>query len=221
MFRHIPNILTLGNLVTGCAGIICSFNYPDLAPIWFIGIACAFDFLDGFSARLLKVSSPMGKELDSLADVVSFGVYPAVIILHQLNKSGANSLSWCALSLAAFSALRLARFNIDQRQSDSFIGLPTPAMALFVAGLVEAIGWAPANWHSSILLTITAALSLLMVAPLPLVALKFRNFAWNGNQVRYLVVAGSAIVVTLLGIAGIPLAIAFYLFTTFTEDKNS
>lgn len=220
MFRHIPNLLTLGNLVTGCAGIICSFRHPDLAPVWFIGISCSFDFLDGFSARLLKVSSPMGKELDSLADVVSFGVYPAVIIFHALDKTGAGATIWFALVLAAFSALRLAMFNTDQRQTDAFIGLPTPAMALFVAGSGEVLNWFPMEWHQTLLLIITAGLSLLMVAPIPLVALKFKTFAWKGNQVRYAVMACSATAVVMLGTAGLPVAITLYLLTAFAASQK-
>src|ERR1041384_8863559 len=140
LLRHLPNALTCCNLLCGVFGIVIlmdsSHNHEfldfcNLIP-WLVWAACVFDFLDGFAARMLKVSSPIGKELDSLADMVTFGVLPALYILHYYSDPDALSggLSLISLSLIVFSALRLAKFNIDTRQTDGFIGVPTPANAL-------------------------------------------------------------------------------------------
>lgn len=221
MTRHIPNLLTLGNLVTGCIGIVCAFERPEIAPIWFVAIACTFDFLDGFAARLLKVSSPMGKELDSLADVVSFGVYPSVIVFKALQQSHANDWMWAAFALAAFAALRLARFNTDDRQTEAFIGLPTPAMAMFIAPLPAVVGTAIEEpYRMWTLLAAVSLMSAVMVAPLPLTALKFKTFSWSGNQVRYGILAGSAALLLWLGSAGLPAVILLYLSSTFFASKH-
>ncbi len=144
MKKHIPNTITCCNLVSGCIAIVSAINgSPELALLWII-IGAVFDFFDGMSARLLGVSSPIGKELDSLADVVTFGVAPSTIIFHQLSvmvypeflTSLHEYIPYCAFIMAAFSALRLAKFNLDERQTTSFIGLPTPANALFWGSLI-------------------------------------------------------------------------------------
>ena len=212
MTRHIPNALTSGNLVCGCAGIICSFTNPEIPTAWFVWAACVFDFLDGFSARLLKVASPIGKELDSLADVVSFGVLPGILMRNLLIESGAGALAWSGLLLVVFAAIRLAKFNIDTRQSDSFIGVPTPAHALFICGLPSLMVLFPAGWFNQItLLAITILFSWLMVAPLPLFALKFKNFSWGSNKIRFTFLLASVLLIAFFQAAGVPLAILLYV----------
>ena len=210
--RHIPNALTSGNLLCGCAGIICAFTHPEIPTAWFVWAACVFDFLDGFSARVLKVTSPIGKELDSLADEVSFGVLPGILMRNLLMDAGAGMWSWLGLALTVFAALRLAKFNVDTRQSDSFIGVPTPAQALFICGIPSLMVLFPANWLVKIpLFGITILFSWLMVAPFPLFALKFKNFQWSSNKLRFTFLLASVLLIAFFQAAGVPLAILLYI----------
>lgn len=212
MLRHIPNALTSGNLLCGCVGIICSFTNPEIPTAWFVWAACVFDFFDGFAARLLKVSSPIGKELDSLADMVSFGVLPAIMMKNMLATSGLGVWSWIGLSLAVFAAIRLAKFNIDTRQSDSFIGIPTPAHALFVCGIPTLMTAFPSNWFGSIpLVIVTILFSWLMISPIPLFALKFKNFNWGENNLRFTFLVFAVLLIAIFKAAGVPLAILLYI----------
>jgi CDP-diacylglycerol---serine O-phosphatidyltransferase len=211
--RHIPNALTIANLLCGCLGLISVFgNYP-VEPAYFIWAACVFDFFDGFMARLLKVSSPIGKELDSLADMVSFGVLPAMAMYQWIDSSGgAHWLSYIAMMIAVFSALRLAQFNIDTRQTDSFIGVPTPANALFLTSLVflpESIR--AIAFTTPVLTGITIVFSLLLVAPFELFALKFKDFSWARNQIRFTFLALSVFLVIILKAGALPLIILSYI----------
>lgn len=213
LLRHIPNALTSGNLLCGCLGLISVFgNYP-VEPAYFIWAACVFDFFDGFVARLLKVSSPIGKELDSLADMVSFGVLPAMAMYQWIDSSGgAHWLSYIALMIAVFSALRLAKFNIDTRQTDSFIGVPTPANALFLTSLVflpESIR--AIVFTAPVLTGITIVFSLLLVAPFELFALKFKDFSWANNQIRFTFLALSVFLLVILKAGALPLIILSYI----------
>lgn len=211
--RHIPNILTLSNLLCGCVGILFAQDFPFLIPAYCVWVACVFDFLDGFAARALRVSTPIGKELDSLADMVSFGILPAMTMYGWINHAIPGSpLAYIAFLLAAFSALRLAQFNIDSRQTDHFIGLPTPAGALFITGL--AFLEAPFNVITSGiagLISITIIVSLLLVAPIDLFALKFKNFSWGDNKLRFTFIATSVLLLALLQAAAIPLIILLYI----------
>jgi len=212
MIRHIPNALTSGNLLSGCAGIVCAFNYPQVPTVWFVWIACTFDFFDGFSARFLKVSSPIGKELDSLADMVSFGVLPAITMRNLLIDAGAGDLAWIGLLLAVFSALRLAKFNIDTRQSDSFIGVPTPAHALFICGIPSLMTIIPERlFNTYSLIGITILFCFLMVSSLPLFALKFKDFKWKSNKIRFTFLLLGILLITFFKAAGLPLAILLYI----------
>ena len=209
--KHIPNTLTLGNLTCGCIGIVACTKGDLATASYMIWIAAIFDFLDGFVARLLKVSSPIGKELDSLADMVTFGVLPSFILYSMIEKSSNNYWPYLAFTLALFSALRLAKFNIDTRQANGFIGMPTPAAAFFVSGLVF---W-PSNTffvgNTMWLLTICIGLSLLLVAPFPMLALKFKNYSFKSNIYRYLTVIISLIFLIALGTRSFPIIISFYL----------
>lgn len=219
MKRHIPNLLTAGNLVSGCAGIIFSFKYPEVPVAYFIWIACGFDFLDGFAARLLKVTSDIGKELDSLADVVSFGVLPALMIFQSVSKHNA-SIAWAGLLLAVAAAFRLAKFNTDTRQTENFIGLPTPAMALFISALPFVTElFMLQEYVMEIYLILTMLMSYLMVSALNLPALKFKQLNWKDNKLKFTVVAAALIAVIGFGAAGISMAILFYILTSFFQPK--
>ena len=222
MKRQIPNMLTLANLLTGTTGIIFLFTRPEWAAAWFIWMACVFDFLDGFAARALKVTSPIGKELDSLADVVSFGVLPSLFMFQFLEKSDVGSAVWIALLLAAAAAWRLAKFNTDSRQTMGFLGLPTPAHALFITGLPFLINVAGIESFSLwIGLASVITMSWLMISELPLPALKFKSFSWKENQFTYLLIAVSLILIVFFREAGIPASILVYiLFSFFIPDSR-
>lgn len=213
LLSHVPNALTCGNLLCGCLGILWIIDHPSEYGAYFVWAACAFDFLDGFAARALKVSSAIGKELDSLADMVSFGVLPSMVMYSLIRSSNAPAWSaYFAFSVAVFSALRLARFNIDDRQKESFIGLPVPADALFITGIVFL---PPALKgiisHPTGLFFITAACSFLLVSPLELFALKFKNFNWAGNQVRFTFLILAVLLLAWLQAGAISLLILLYI----------
>lgn len=211
--RHIPNALTCGNLLCGCVGIVGLIEQWPVPSAYFVWAACLFDFLDGFAARALKASSPIGKELDSLADMVSFGVLPSVSMYYMMRP--ATDVQWLpltAFALTVFSALRLAKFNIDERQHDGFIGLPTPANALLITALPFLPGVVFDNeWSITALLLITAALCWLMVSPLPLLALKFKHLRWKENQLRFTLMVFSVLLIAILGRAAIVLVIIMYV----------
>lgn len=209
--RHIPNFLTCCNLVCGCIGIVFVLQGKLESAAYFVWIACVFDFFDGFAARLLKVSSPIGKELDSLADMVSFGVLPSMLIFKMFGETY-EYLPYIAFSIAVFSALRLAIFNLDETQSDSFKGLPTPANALFITALPLLTGnIAIALYEPWILVVITVVSSYLLVSGIPLFALKFKNFAWKGNEVRFIFLGLCVLLLATVKFAAIPLIILLYI----------
>jgi CDP-diacylglycerol--serine O-phosphatidyltransferase len=220
MKRHIPNALTCCNLLCGCIGIVEVFHNNMLLSCGLIGLAAVFDFLDGFAARLLNVTSAIGKELDSLADVTTFGVLPSVIIYQLLMRSIPDlSGIWIAnfaFLIAVASAVRLAKFNIDPRQSDSFIGVPTPANGLLIASIPFILEQyrpvaEPLIVDTVNLLIFTVVMSFLLVCELPLFALKFKSFSWKGNEVRFSFLFVSAILMALSGIASVPLIIFLYI----------
>lgn len=213
--RHIPNFLTCCNLICGCLGIVFVTSGNLTSAAYFVWIACVFDFFDGFAARILKVSSPIGKELDSLADMVSFGLLPAMVMyvmLQDSNSYGYAYLPYLAFSIAVFSALRLAIFNIDETQSDSFRGLPTPANALFITSLPLLTGTlAVAVYEPWILCAIVLISSYLLVSGIPLFALKFKSFTWKENKIRFTFLILSVLLLAVLKIAAIPVIILLYI----------
>jgi CDP-diacylglycerol--serine O-phosphatidyltransferase len=213
VIRHIPNALTCGNLLCGCVGVVALFEGWHVATAYFVWAAVGFDFLDGFSARALKANSPIGRELDSLADMVSFGVLPSILMYVLMKEQTDNVwIPFSAFLLAVFSAVRLAKFNIDERQHDGFIGVPTPANALLITGLpLLASAWLEGTWSIGALVTITILFSWLMVSPLPLVALKFKHMGWAGNQLRFTLLAVSVLLLAILGQAAIVLVIITYI----------
>jgi CDP-diacylglycerol--serine O-phosphatidyltransferase len=180
-----------------------------------------FDFLDGFVARLLKVSSPLGKELDSLADMVTFGLYPALHMYHGLRDFNHPWFHYLAFLIAICSALRLAKFNIDERQTEGFIGVPTPAVGLFItsfpylfrlAGLSEFDATGP--------IIVTLLFSWLMVSPIRLFALKFKHFGWKGNELRFTFVAFSVLLIGFFQLAGIALTIITYILVSLFDSRR-
>mgnify|MGYP006287475275 CR=1 FL=1 len=222
--KHIPNALTCFNLLSGCIGITFAFSGELKLAVMFIWIGGAFDFLDGFVARMLKVSSAIGQQLDSLADMITFSLLPAIIMYHfMLGVAPEEYLSYFAFLLAVFSALRLAKFNIDERQSDVFYGLPTPAMALFISAFPYILKENPAQTGDILtnfwaLAMITILLSALMVADIKLLALKFKGFQWNGNKMRYLLIMVSVLLIFWLKLAALPLIIIFYVILSMSNN---
>jgi len=220
--KHIPNTITCCNLISGCIATSYAFaNEPKWALLWII-IGAAFDFFDGMSARLLNVSSPIGKELDSLADDITFGVAPATIVFSELSIIDYPSfleayrcyIPYFAFLIAAFSALRLAKFNLDERQTVSFIGLPTPANALFWGSLVIGAGNILENsvWTLPVMLALICLSSYLLICELPMFALKFKHWGWKGNEVKYSFIGLSAILLISFGLLqGFWLVIVVYI----------
>jgi CDP-diacylglycerol---serine O-phosphatidyltransferase len=220
MLRHLPNFLTCCNLLSGCTGILFLLQDRAVPAAYFVWISGLFDFLDGFVARLLKVSSPIGKELDSLADVVSFGVLPA-FVMYQLISENSNSevFPYIGLMIAAFSALRLAIFNVDTRQTESFIGLNTPANTLFITSLPLLPGnvtsWLYQDW---LLILITVTCSLLLVSPIEIFALKFKSFSWQDNKLRFTFLALSVLLLVVLHVSAIPIIIILYVLLSLINN---
>lgn len=187
--KQIPNSITCCNLISGGIATYFAFGGELRLTFLFIVIGAVFDFFDGMTARLLGVSSPIGKELDSLADNVTFGLAPAAMVFHQLSvtqypagmQSFAEFIPFVAFIISAFSALRLAKFNLDERQTSSFIGLPTPANALFWCSLLVGMSeYLETMQYAWILLIVMAFVtSVLLVAEIPMFALKFKNLSWK------------------------------------------
>jgi len=233
--KHIPNAITCGNLICGCFAIVSAFNGNLVLSGYLVLIAAVLDFFDGFFARLLKVISPIGKELDSLADVVTFGVVPGIVMFQMISNSNSNLamylsvmhsgawyetpipgyVSYIAFAITLFSALRLAKFNVDPSQSDNFIGVPTPANAILICSLPLVIDQitpqeidmsmaitaafsfvshsVPNEFlplivlhNSYFLIGITILMSYLLISSISLFALKFKNYSWTDNKIRYL-----------------------------------
>lgn len=184
--KHIPNFITCLNLFAGSMAVYYAFQANYAAVLLLVIVAAVFDFFDGFAARLLKAYSPMGKELDSLADMVSFGLAPGVVAFSMLQESGLPLwLSFAGFIIPVFSALRLAKFNIDERQTSSFIGMPTPANAIFWVGL----GYSFSELliaHNWLILILIVVMSGLLVAEIPMFSLKFKSYGWKENQLQYI-----------------------------------
>lgn len=206
-------------MLSGCAAIWFAFHFgSDFGPLsalqwcWIcIGVAAVFDFCDGFSARMLKAYSPVGKELDSLSDLVSFGLAPAFMVMNMMDALGsAWAPSLAALLIAVLGALRLAKFNVDTRQSTSFIGLPIPANAIFWIG---ASAWVMRYGYPGPVVTICviAFVSMLMVSEMPMFSLKFQSYGFKENVRRYTVMAAAVLFVATGGIPGLMWTIVLYI----------
>lgn len=228
--RHIPNTLTSCNLVSGCIATYHAILGLYETAFIFIIIGAAFDFFDGMSARLLGVSSPIGKELDSLADDVTFGVAPSAMIFTLLSTADYPSalspvsgiIPYVAFVMAAFSALRLAKFNLDERQTTSFIGLPTPANTLFWASLIAGSGDALVSSPYAIagVIAMIMVSCWLLVSEIPMFALKFKTWGWRGNEIKYIFAATSIPMLLTLGVSGFAAVTAWYLILSAAACKT-
>lgn len=254
--RNIPNAITCGNLLCGCLAIVKAFEGDLVWAAYLVGIAAVLDFFDGFAARMLKVSSPIGKDLDSLADMVTFGVVPGVVMYQILKNvirvfaesnsvwgdlpAGYYFLPFIAFLIPVLSAVRLAIFNNDSRQSESFIGLPTPANAIFFSSfplIIEQVmtKYAAGNPFEQLmavssdpllalsnnpwlLLVLVSVFSGLLVAPLPLFSLKFKSFGWKGNEIRFIFLILSVALIGFLQFIGIPLVIVLYILMSIVNN---
>lgn len=225
IIKHIPNTITCCNLLSGCVSIFLTCQNRVLAASAMIFVAAIFDFLDGFAARTLNAKSPIGGELDSLSDVVSFGVAPSFIVAWLLNLLNVNWIVFrvnvfpmLAFVLAAFAAVRLAKFNIDTRQTSSFIGLPVPAVGLFIASLPfmlfniergSALFCFVVNPY--FLLIMVAVFSWLMISEVPFFSFKIKNLKFRDNILRYFVVIFAVIAVIVLKMVAFPFVFLFYI----------
>lgn len=228
MKQHIPNTVTCLNLFSGCLGIVFAFNGELIFASYAILIASVLDFLDGMLARLLNAYSELGKQLDSLADMVSFGVLPSVIIYHLFLKANTivslDTLKYSAFIIAVFSGLRLAKFNIDTRQSENFIGLPTPANAILIASFPILLAENNAFLMDYImnpysLLTFSLLMSFLLISEIPLISMKIKNFRLSENLLRYILIASSIILSITLQFAAVPIIMFLYLLISIVHFK--
>lgn len=237
--KQIPNSITALNLLSGIFAIIATFEGALLWAGFFIALGAFFDFFDGLAARLLNVKSDMGKEMDSLADLVSFGLAPGFIVYQLMLQSDKlpqwilfehNTAPYLAFLIPVLAAFRLAKFNIDTRQTTSFIGLPSPANALFFASLPFILNASFAvelpvfqHWISNywFLLIMVFLISILMVVELPLFALKFSNLTWRENSYRFLFLGIALILLFLLQFAAFPIIILLYIALSIIQNNIS
>ncbi|MBQ6083545.1 MAG: CDP-diacylglycerol--serine O-phosphatidyltransferase [Bacteroidales bacterium] len=232
--KHIPNTITCCNLLCGCVSILFTCKEHVLWASVMIFLAAVCDFFDGFAARTLNAKSPIGGELDSLSDVVSFGVAPSFIVAWFLSKTGVgwwvhnvNVFPMLAFILAAFAAVRLAKFNIDTRQTTSFIGLPVPAVGLFIASLpfmVFNVGSGTILYKAVVnpyfLLAITAIFSWLMISEVPFFSFKIKNLKFKENILRYFVVIFAIVAVIILKLVALPFVFLFYILLSVICYRN-
>lgn len=222
MIRHLPNFLTCCNLLCGCLGVVFCIEQRSVPAAYFVLAAAGFDFFDGFAARVLKVTSPIGKELDSLADMVSFGLLPALVMYKLIDGASENEwLPYVGFLIAICSALRLAVFNVDETQHDSFKGLNTPANTIFITSLI----FLPASFQwvfqAEILIAITIIFSLLMVSRIDIIAFKFKDFSWKNNKLRFAFLAVALILLIVMAKAALPFIILLYiLFSLLGKALN-
>ena len=239
MKKHIPNTITCCNLISGCvATVFALFGIPEMALL-FIILGAVFDFFDGMTARVLGVSSPIGKELDSLADDVTFGVAPASILFWFLGiidypsflDGWRNVIPFLAYIIAAFSALRLAKFNLDTRQSHSFLGLPAPSNALIWVGIafifscapVEKVGWLFNNGGLICLAILSLLTNILMISEMPMFSLKFnfKDLTWKSNKIQYIFLTGCILLIIFLLHYSISIIILWYIILSLLTQKQS
>ena len=225
MKKHIPNTITCCNLISGCIATYFAFMSDYRLALLFIVLGAVFDFFDGMVARLLHVSSPIGKELDSLADDITFGFAPSAMIFSYLCSFHIHLpfIPFLAFVMAAFSALRLAKFNLDERQALGFIGLPTPANALFWGALIvglyqSAYSFEGLEW---VILAGVFVSSYLLIAEIPMFALKFKHWGWKGNEVKYLFILSCVPILLFLGIFGLAVIIAWYVILSVATNKST
>lgn len=228
--RHIPNTITCCNLISGCIATGCAFHSHFFWAVIWIVIGAVFDFFDGMSARALGVSSPIGKELDSLADVVTFGVAPSAILFRlfcqvhypEMLIPLRDVIPYTAFIMAAFSALRLAKFNLDERQTMGFIGLPTPANALFWGSLVlgQHAFLVSLKFNAVFLFLFMLLFCMLLVSEVPMLALKFKDLSWEHNKVKFIFLLG-CLPCFLLGASCFAAIILWYVALSIITDVRA
>ena len=260
--KHIPNAITCCNLFCGCLGLLVTSWYQLDYAFFFIILAAFLDFFDGLFARILNVNSPIGKDLDSLADMVTFGVLPGFIMFKMISLSilefdidlakdiyssfrigeptleaisnlGINNLLYLTLPfigflIPVFSAIRLAKFNNDKRQTDSFIGVPTPANAILISSLALVLTnqyfwdidfeYKKILFNNYFLIGLTLLMSYLLISELPLFALKFKNFGWADNKIRYSFLIISVVLLVLFQFIAIPFIIFLYIILSIINN---
>ena len=222
--KSIPNLFTLANLSCGTVGIILSFQGQIETACYLIWLAAGFDFFDGFLARVLNAQSEIGKQLDSLADLITFGLLPAILYYHMLAGKIEAPLEFAGVLIAAFSALRLAKFNIDENQSTSFTGLTTTANGIFtstlpliIAGSTFMSDFIANEW---VIFTCALIFSLLMVAPVTLLSFKFKNLSIQDNWQRFLLILISLVLIIIFKIAAVPLIIVVYILLSLLAQPK-
>lgn len=216
MKKHIPNTITLMNLFCGCLSIVMAFENRLAVAGILIFIAAVFDFFDGLAARLLHVKSAIGKELDSLADVISFGLAPTIIALQMLRYQENTLGIWEGFYYVVFlmtllSAVRLAKFNLDERQTENFIGMPTPINAMFWASIpcVQSF-FSKFVIPQPFILLLAVIMAILLVVEIPMFSMKFKNLSWKDNKIRFLFIAFVLLSYLLIGLLAIPFVMLAY-----------
>ena len=224
--KHIPNLLTLLNLFSGCVAVVLTANLNFLGAFWMVSLGIFFDFFDGFFARLFKVAGPLGLQLDSLADMVTSGVVPGFVMFQLLSATGVNPyVPYLGFIITVASCYRLANFNIDTRQTSSFIGLPTPANTLFIMSLPlvlsspDSILVLEVLTNPFVLLAITFFSAFVMNAEMPLFSLKIKSFQIKDNLLQFGFLASSLVLLALLHYIGIPLVILLYISLSMIANK--
>lgn len=217
----IPNMLTLGNLICGASATVALLVAGDYAlAFWLVVIAAVFDFFDGFTARLLGSSSAIGVELDSLADMVSFGLVPSIAMFCLMGDAAscgwipaeyASYAQYVTFIIVAFSALRLAKFNIDDTQHTEFCGLPTPANGLFCLSLAMLMSSGSIVLSKEIVLVTSIVMAYLLISPIRMFALKFKGYGWRGNEIRYLFILLSVVLLVVFTKYAVPAIILIYV----------
>jgi len=228
--RHLPNTITCANLFSGCVGIVFAFQENLIFAAYALFLAAIFDFFVGYASRVLKSFSGIGKDLDSLADMVSFGFLPSAILYELFLQAPQISpispyINFAAFLISVFSALRLAKFNNDTRQADSFIGLPTPANAILIASfpliLEHHRNFSAYILNQYVLAGLVLVMCTLLVAEIPLMSLKFKNTDFNKNIYRYLLLLFSAILILFFKFAAVPVVILIYITLSVIQFKFS
>jgi CDP-diacylglycerol--serine O-phosphatidyltransferase len=219
--KHIPNALTCGNLFSGCIGIVYAFNGDLKMVAFFVLLSGIFDFFDGFAARLLHVKSDIGKELDSLADMVSFGFLPGVIMYQLLLINGAGYLAFAGFIITIFSALRLAKFNIDTRQTEDFIGLNTPMNTFFIISLP----WLTSDFtfinNTYFLIAIVLLTSYLLISEIKLFSMKMSGLSWSQNKYKFIFLILAIVLLAFIKFAAIPIILILYILFSQIHFKTS
>lgn len=222
MKNHIPNAITCANLFSGCIGIVFAFNGELETAAYFVLFSGIFDFFDGMVARLLNVKSEIGKQLDSLADMVSFGFLPGVVMFQLLTLSDYQSLylPYLGFIITIFSALRLAKFNIDERQTEDFIGLNTPMNTLFIVSLPFIAKDYPGIIGSSItLIAIVAITSFLLTSEIKIFSFKLSDTSWAKNKMKFIFLVLSLILIGFLKFVAIPFILVLYISLSILHFK--